>query len=387
MATSPRCNGVTIRALPRSESQQRGCGPLAGAVVLDTGLGTAWSAHGPSEECKPASQTDAALEELRQGLAVESEQRTTGLRRLELSLEQLRSERRAQAQEAMLALPSIQAGAGWWDMASNKLASLDDRLAMLDEQVRQLTSAHYEQVRELRFAHNALLNQVGESDSSRSNTPVRLSLVETKVGDLQAEFDRASSERMVLRLAEEELKSHTSRLQGWLGRLEQKIDGLHVHLKASHEAERRHADRAGSEERRRKETEQMMLSLLGDLKGLSREFSPRNDSARVDVSALSSSTSVHASPAPCMTDTGWGWPAEPRLSGRRLSGALPYQLQGSQQSQLPAGDLAAEPWTWSASLRPAPAPGGHTVLGGFRSMSNTGDMADAAYFLSPRHTR
>lgn len=192
-----------------------------------------------------------AIEELRQRLADECEERICGQRRLERFMQNISLPAKSVASDS-----ADSAGAGWWEMAASHLSSLEDRMVALSEKVKELTSAH----------NAVVLANGGESG------PARLYNTETALEKLQEEVQHLHEDRLTLHQTEdlatkakEQLKAQTAEVQQVFSRWESRFETLCSRVEAESSL------RLG-ETKRRKESEQLLTSLLGDLGEIRKEF-------------------------------------------------------------------------------------------------------------------
>lgn len=190
-----------------------------------------------------------AIEELRKRLAEECEERISGQRRLERFLQNISLPAKADA-----AVSDI-SGAGWWEMAASHLSSLEDRMVTLSEKVKELTSAH----------NAVVIASGGERDSALEK--------------LQEEVQRLHEDRLTLHQTEElaaqakeQLKAQTAEVQQVFARWESRFETLCSRVEAESSL------RMG-ETKRRKESEQLLSSLLNDLGDLRKEFNVNTEAA------------------------------------------------------------------------------------------------------------
>mmetsp|Transcript_21084 Transcript_21084/g.39624 ORF Transcript_21084/g.39624 Transcript_21084/m.39624 type:complete len:334 (+) Transcript_21084:29-1030(+) len=236
-------SALVIKALPRSAS----------AAVLSPKAET-------SELLRPA------LEELRQRLAEECEQRLLGQQRLEQLLHSLHKDRQAAASDPVAAMTE---GAGWWDMAAGQLSALEDRLHSFAENLKALTTAH-----------NALVVTV-EGRANDAGLEDRQARTEATVARLGEEVQRMAEDQLMLRHSDElaaqakdQLRLQTAEVRSLLQRWEQRFEALRAHVEA--EA----SFRISGETQRRMDSEKMLTSLLGDLGELQREFHLNTENAQ-----------------------------------------------------------------------------------------------------------
>mmetsp|Transcript_16219 Transcript_16219/g.33830 ORF Transcript_16219/g.33830 Transcript_16219/m.33830 type:complete len:321 (-) Transcript_16219:128-1090(-) len=228
---SPRHgNGFVVKALPRNASTSNVLSPRHSNEPVDLPM-------------------KLAIEELRKRLAEECEERISGQRRLERFLQNISLPAKADA-----AVSDI-SGAGWWEMAASHLSSLEDRMVTLSEKVKELTSAH----------NAVVIASGGERDGALEK--------------LQEEVQRLHEDRLTLHQTEElaaqakeQLKAQTAEVQQVFARRESRFETLCSRVEAESSL------RMG-ETKRRKESEQLLSSLLNDLGDLRKEFNVNTEAA------------------------------------------------------------------------------------------------------------
>jgi len=228
---SPRHgNGFVVKALPRNASTSNVLSPRHSNEPVDLPM-------------------KLAIEELRKRLAEECEERISGQRRLERFLQNISLPAKADA-----AVSDI-SGAGWWEMAASHLSSLEDRMVTLSEKVKELTSAH----------NAVVIASGGERDGALEK--------------LQEEVQRLHEDRLTLHQTEElaaqakeQLKAQTAEVQQVFARWESRFETLCSRVEAESSL------RMG-ETKRRKESEQLLSSLLNDLGDLRKEFNVNTEAA------------------------------------------------------------------------------------------------------------
>lgn len=274
------CNGFVVKALPRNASMSNVLSPRQTNEPVDLPM-------------------KLAIEELRKRLAEECEERISGQRRLERFLQNISLPVNLQA-KADAPVSDI-AGAGWWEMAASHLSSLEDRMVTLSEKVKELTSAH----------NAVVIASGGERDSALEK--------------LREEVQHLHEDRLMLHhtedlaaQAKEQLKAQTAEVQEVFARWESRFETLCSRVEAESSL------RMG-ETKRRKESEQLLSSLLNDLGDLRKEFNVNTEAAS---RACAKSGLIR-----------WGSLARGPEMGHRDLPALPPALP----SALPAAPPSPEP--------------------------------------------